>query len=413
MTWAQPQRGTGRPEHPESPARRKMVSWCALTRKELTVNTTKALAPSDAAEPRPAAAGDPSITAQRGSAAEVARQPPGRRRPWRWLLLALLIVGGLAAAAWYVFVRQGEEETYLELQGNIDVRQVNLSFKVDGRIETLAVDEGDTVKAGQVVATLDKRYFEDELRVARALRDNLAANLAKLEHGSRPEEIAEARAQTAAKEATLAQAKADYARYKELEKTPGAVSKQDLDRYAAQLAVAEADAKYAHESQRLVEIGPRIEDIDAARALLAQEKASIIQIERKLADSNLVAPNDGFILTRSREIGAIVQAGETVFTLTLASPVWVRTYVNERDLGLVRPGMPASGHERHGPGPALLRPCRLHLPDRRIHSQDGRDARDPHQPRLPAARGRRQPRRRPAAGHAGHGEDASATSRGA
>ena len=106
--------------------------------------------------------------------------------------------------------------------------------------------------------------------------------------------------------------------------------------------MAEADVKYAHESQRLAEIGPRNEDIDAARALLAQESASIIQIERKLADSNLVAPNDGFILTRSREIGAIVQAGETVFTLTLASPVWVRTYVNERDLGLVRPGMPAS-----------------------------------------------------------------------
>jgi HlyD family secretion protein len=75
-----------------------------------------------------------------------------------------------------------------------------------------------------VVATLDKRYFEDELRVARALRGNLAATLPKLEHGSRPEEIAEARAQTAAKEAPLAQAKDDYARYKELEKFPGAVT---------------------------------------------------------------------------------------------------------------------------------------------------------------------------------------------
>jgi HlyD family secretion protein len=247
----------------------------------------------------------------------------------------------LASGSWYVFVRRGEEETHLELQGNIDVRQVNLSFKVDGRIETLAVDEGDTVEQGEVVATLDKRYFEDELRVARARRDNLAASLAKLEHGSRPEEIAEARAQTAAREATLAQAQADHARYKELEKTPGAVSKQDVDKYEAQLGVALADVRFARESQRLAEIGPRTEDVDAARALLAEEKAIIVQIERKLADSVLVAPNDGFILTRSREKGAIVQAGETVFTLTLASPVWVRTYVNERDLGLVRPGMPA------------------------------------------------------------------------
>jgi HlyD family secretion protein len=309
---------------------------------ERPLNVTKSLAQSDPALAGPAA-GNPSSAAPRASTgAEYDGDPPPGRRAWRWLLLALVVMGGTAGGAWYVFVRPAAEERYLELQGNIDVRQVNLSFKVDGRIETLAVDEGDSVKAGQVVATLDKRYFEDELRVARARRDNLAAALAKLEHGSRPEEIAEARAQTAAKEATLAQAKADYARYKELENTPGAVSKQDLVKYEAQLAVAEADVKYARESQRLAEIGPRQEDIDAARALLAQEAASIIQIERKLADSYLVGPNAGFILTRSREIGAIVQAGETVFSLTLASPVWVRTYVNERDLGLIEPGMPAS-----------------------------------------------------------------------
>ncbi|MGO9469222.1 MAG: efflux RND transporter periplasmic adaptor subunit [Isosphaeraceae bacterium] len=222
------------------------------------------------------------------------------------------------------------------------MRQVNLSFKVDGRIETLAVDEGDAVKAGQVVATLDKRYFQDELRVANAMRENLASSLAKLEHGSRPEEIAQARAQTASKEATLAEAKADYARYKELDRTPGAISKQELDRYAAQQAVAEAEAKSAFESQRLIEIGPRREDIDAARALHAQQRAIIAQIERKLADCHLVAPSGGVIFTRSREIGAIVQAGETVFTLTLNSPVWVRTYVSEGDLGLIAPGMAAA-----------------------------------------------------------------------
>lgn len=262
---------------------------------------------------------------------------PGRR-----VLVAVVMIGGLGGAAWYVFLHEENAGTHLVLQGNIDVRQVNLSFKVDGRIETLAVDEGDTVKRGQVVATLDKRYVEDELRIARALRDNLAAGLAKLEHGSRPEEIAQARSQTASREATLAAAKADYARYKELEKTPGAVSKQDLDKYTAQLATAEAETKAAHESQRLIEIGPRREDIAAASALLDQEEAVIVQSERRLSDCNLVAPNDGFILTRSREIGAIVQAGETVFMLTLASPVWVRTYVSERDLGFVRPGMPAA-----------------------------------------------------------------------
>jgi HlyD family secretion protein len=266
----------------------------------------------------------------------------GSHRRRRLLPLGFLLLAGAAGSVWFVANHEVEVETHLVLQGNIDVRQVNLSFKVDGRIQTLAVDEGDTVKAGQFVATLDKRYFQDELSVANALRDNLASILAKLENGSRPEEIAQARAQTTSKEAMLAQARADYARYKELDKTPGAISKQELDRYAAQLAVTEADAKAAFESQRLMEIGPRKEDIDAARALLGQQRAIIVQIERKLSDCNLIAPSDGFIFTRSREIGAIVQAGETVFTLTLTSPVWVRTYVSERDLGLIAPGMPAA-----------------------------------------------------------------------
>ena len=161
----------------------------------------------------------------------------------------------------------------------MDVRQVNLAFKVEGRIESLTVDEGDRVEANQLLATLDKRYFEDELRLASARRNNQKAVVERLEHGSRPEEIAEARALTAAKEATLAQAKDDYARYKELEKFPGAASKQDIAKYAAQLAVAEADVKYALESQRMAETGPRREDIDAARAQLRAEEASVSQAE--------------------------------------------------------------------------------------------------------------------------------------
>jgi HlyD family secretion protein len=265
--------------------------------------------------------------------------PPRRRLPRPWL--AALVVAGLGGAAWYLLGHEQPEETDLVLQGNIDVRQVNLSFKVDGRIETLMVDEGDTVKAGQVIATLDKRYFHDELRVARAARDNLASALAKLKHGSRPEEIAQARAQLAQQQATLEQARRDYARAERLIRT-NAVSREDYDKYQATRGVAEANVKYAQETLRLAEIGPRQEDIDATSAQLAQQEASIIQTERRLADSDLVAPNDGVILTRAQERGAILPAGTTVFTLTLASPVWVRTYVNERDLGLIGAGMLAN-----------------------------------------------------------------------
>lgn len=274
-------------------------------------------------------------------ALQPAEQPAAGRRHWRRLAVAFAIVAALGGVIWYVLAQDGEEQTKMALQGNVDVRQVNLSFKVDGRIETLAVDEGDTVKAGQVLATLDKRYFQDELRLAEARRDNAAANLARLEHGSRPEEIAQARALTADREATLARAQADFARAKELIGM-GGISKEDYDLRRTTLQAAEAQLRSAREAQRLVEIGPRQEDIDAARAQLAEQEAAMVQSQRRLADADLVAPNEGIILTRAREKGAIVQAGEIVFTLTLASPVWVRTYVNERDLGLIQPGMPAS-----------------------------------------------------------------------
>jgi HlyD family secretion protein len=263
---------------------------------------------------------------------------PRRRLPRLWL--AALVVAGLGGAAWYLLGHEQPEETELVLQGNIDVRQVNLSFKVDGRIEEVLVDEGDTVKAGQVIATLDKRYFHDELRVARAARDNLAAVLARLKHGSRPEEIAEARAQLAQQRANLTLARGNRKRGEELA-PGGAISKEELDQRRQTVGASEANVEYFQQALRLAEIGPRQEDIDAASAQLAQQEASIIQTERRLADSDLVAPSDGFILTRAQERGAIVPAGTTVFTLTLASPVWVRTYVNERDLGLISPGMPA------------------------------------------------------------------------
>jgi HlyD family secretion protein len=280
-------------------------------------------------------------TRRAAPAPQPAEPPASGRHSWRRLVIALIVVAALGGGLWYLLVQDSEEQAQLVLQGNIDVRQVNLSFKVEGRIDTLTVDEGDAVKAGQVLATLDKRYFQDDLRLMQARRDNAAANLARLEHGSRPEEIAQARAQTADREATLARARADFARAKELIGM-GGISKEDYDLRRTALQAAEAQVRSAREAQRLVEIGPRQEDIDAARAQLAEQEAALIQSQRRLADADLVAPNDGVILTRAREKGAIVQASETVFTLTLASPVWVRTYVNERDLGLIRPDMPAS-----------------------------------------------------------------------
>jgi HlyD family secretion protein len=265
------------------------------------------------------------------------------------LAVVILLATGAGWYQWHAFDRTAAYETRLVLQGDIDVRQVNLAFKVDGRIAELNVDEGDSVHAGQVVATLDKVYFDDDLRLARARRDNAKSNLERLQNGSRPEEISEARALLAQQQANLTLAKANLKRAEELEPI-GGISKEEVDVRRQAIAVGAANVKYAEEALRLAVIGPRHEDIDVGRAQFHQEEAAVIQSERRRIDHELIAPNDGVILTRAREKGAIVAAGETVFTLTLASPVWDRTYVNERDLGRIRPDLPAEVRTDSAPG---------------------------------------------------------------
>jgi HlyD family secretion protein len=268
-------------------------------------------------------------------------------------IAALLIIIGGGYFAWRHLTAAASPER-LKLYGDIDIRQVDLSFKVAGRIATLNVDEGDRARRGQVLASLEKTYFDDDLRLEQARLAALAANLLKLKNGSRPEEIEQARAALAEHTASLANATVNFSRQQNLLRSR-VTSQQNYDTAAMTLHTADAQVKSAQAALDLVVAGPRREDIDAAKAQFDTEKAQLIEMERRLADADLVAPNDGVVLTRAREAGAIVQPGETVFTLTLDRPVWVRAYVDERDLGRVRPGMrlvihtdAASGKLYHG-----------------------------------------------------------------
>jgi len=263
------------------------------------------------------------------------------KRPPKAVLIALLIAGGLTGARWYKTRHTGSGE--FVLQGNVEVRQVNLGFKVPGRIETLNVDEGDRVRTGQVLASLEKIYFEDTLAQMRAQLGQSEANYTKLKAGNRPEEIAQAKALVAEREATLTNAKITRSRAESLLKTP-AGSQKTVDDSTAAERQADASLNSAREALRLQEIGFRAEDIALAKAQFDERKANLQVTERQLADADLIAPNDGTVLSRVREDGAIVQAGETVYVLSLTSPVWVRAYVSEPDLGRIKPGMEVSVH---------------------------------------------------------------------
>jgi HlyD family secretion protein len=263
------------------------------------------------------------------------------KRPPKTVVIGLLVAAGLGGAWWYTHRNAHGGE--LVLQGNVEVRQVNLSFKVAGRIEVLHFDEGDAVRGGATLASLDKVYFRDTLAQMRAQMSQSEANYEKLKAGNRPEEIAEARALVAERDATLANAKITRSRAEALLKTP-AGSQKSFDDSSAAERQAQAQLNSAKEALRLQEIGFRKEDIALAKSQLDERKANLQVAERQLADADLIAPSDGTVLSRVREVGAIVQAGETVYVLSLTSPVWVRTYVAEPDLGRIKPGMDVSVH---------------------------------------------------------------------
>lgn len=250
------------------------------------------------------------------------------------LVLALLALTG---GGYWFWKGRANLDGPLVLQGNVEVRQVNIGFKVAGRIKSLEVDEGATVKQGQKLASLDKVYFEDTLRQLRAQADQAAANLAKLQAGNRPEEIAQAEAAVAEREAMATNAKAAIDRAAQLLKTNAGTQKAYDDALAASRQT-DAQLQSARQALRLMRAGFRKEDVDTARAQFAERKATIEIAERQLADADLIAPSDGTVLTRVREAGAIVNAGETAFVLSLTNPVWVRAYVSEPDLGSVKPG---------------------------------------------------------------------------
>ncbi|MEO5337043.1 MAG: biotin/lipoyl-binding protein, partial [Magnetospirillum sp. WYHS-4] len=123
--------------------------------------------------------------------------------------IAAIIV--LAAAAggggWYWLGKRAAQGDGLTLYGNVEIRQVNLAFNVEGRLMELKVEEGDRVAAGQLLARIDGGQYEDAVRLAEARLEAQKAQVAKLESGSRPEEIDQAQAEVAQAEATAVNAR--------------------------------------------------------------------------------------------------------------------------------------------------------------------------------------------------------------
>jgi HlyD family secretion protein len=232
----------------------------------------------------------------------------------------------------------------LVLQGNVDVRQVSLAFEDSGRIAEVRAQEGDRVKAGQVVAMLDTVSLALQAEEAKAQAEVQRQNLLRLRNGSRPEEIAQAQARLVSAEAEAARADGDLSRLRGISAaTEGrGVSAQDLDRASKAAVAARARAREQAEALRLARVGPRAEDLAAGAAQVKAAQAQIALLQHKIGQGVLRAPADGVVRSRLLEPGDMASPAKPVLDIALIRPKWVRVYVNQPDLGRIRPGMAAN-----------------------------------------------------------------------
>jgi HlyD family secretion protein len=254
-------------------------------------------------------------------------------------LIAVLIIA--AWAGWRTSRPVASDE--LVLHGNVAIRQVSLAFDGSGRVAELRADEGDRIKAGSVLALLDTRTLALQAEQAKAQIGVYQQSLLRLRHGSRPQEIAQARSRLAVAQAEASRAAQDLARLQAIAaSTQGrGISAQELDRAGSSAQAAASRVDEQREALRLVEHGPRTEDVAGAEAQLQAMQAQLALVQQQIANGELRAPADAVVRSRLLEPGDMATPQRPVFALALTEPKWVRVYVSEVDLGRVRPGMAA------------------------------------------------------------------------
>ncbi len=204
------------------------------------------------------------------------------------IVIFLFCILGAVGLSYYLFSESKRDEREIFLYGNVDVRQVDIGFRVAGQVEELVFEEGDFITKGALMTQLDKTPYNSQVQLAIANVESIKVNLrnAEILLNRRQKLIAS-----------------------------GGVSQEDLDD-----ALANRDALVAN---------------------LAAAEAQLQVAKDNLSYTQAFAPTDGTILTRIREPGSVLQPSEPVYTLSVASPVWVRAYIEEPRLGLIYYGMSA------------------------------------------------------------------------
>lgn len=319
-----------------------------------------------------------------------------------WIVIGIAAV--VAVAVWLIYRSVNERpDDRILLSGNIELTEISIAFKVPGKLIERTVDEGDNVKKGMLIARIDRdqllrtqerekaglgssrqqleealssvewqeKTLEADIEQRRADLKAYEAQYEELIHGSRPQEIRDAKAAVDSAQAEYARASNDWKRMQMLYQRDE-ISALQFDQYRRNYEAAEAGLRSAKEKSELVVIGPREEQIAAAAAQVKRARAGLQaaeaneielrrrrqevaarreEVKRQIAQVGVVAsqlddtiatsPIDGVVLVKAAEIGEVLAPGSTVVTVGDIDHPWLRGYLNERDLGRVKLGAKA------------------------------------------------------------------------
>jgi HlyD family secretion protein len=214
------------------------------------------------------------------------------------------------------------------LQGQVEVRKVNVSSKIPGRLDSIFVREGDRVRAGQLMAVLRSPEFAAKAEQASGALDAAVAQQAKAERGARVQDIGVARANWQRAVAAESLATITFARMQTLF-DEGVVAAQRFDEARAQRTAAQLTTTAARNVLDLTVAGARSEDRTAASALVRQARGGRAEVESYIDEMRITAPIDGEITQRTVEPGEIVAAGLAIVTVADLSDAWVTFNVRE------------------------------------------------------------------------------------
>lgn len=234
-----------------------------------------------------------------------------------------------------------KNENNLTFYGNIDTRTVNVGFRFLGKIENITKDEGEIIKKDEVLVKLDTASLEKSLE---ELNEKIFASkleLSKLQTGYRQEEILEAKAAMEEAIENLNKTKDTYNRQANLFKTKS-TSEENFTISQLNYKQALATLDKAKALYELRKNGYRDEDIKIQESNLKSLEIQAEKLKIDLNDSIIKAPVNGVILTRFKEIGAITNAGESILEIAKTDEFWVRAYIDEKNLGNIKPGLKMS-----------------------------------------------------------------------